>query len=105
MVRIEDGAAQCYCAVSQQGPVRAATAVGHANAAGVDDLVAVREPDVGHVGVPADDGVNMVGQAGQRLGLTVRAGVGKNDFVVVAGCAVAEHDLAEAVDGQSDWVR
>jgi hypothetical protein len=47
----------------------------------------------------------MVGQAGQRLGLTVRAGVGKNDFVVVAGCAVAEHDLAEAVDGQSDWVR
>ncbi|MGH3686175.1 MAG: hypothetical protein ACRDRU_24835 [Pseudonocardiaceae bacterium] len=52
-----------------------------------------------------DDGVNMVGQSGQHLGPALQSGVDENDFAVVAGCAVAEHDIAEAVDVQNRWVR
>ena len=56
------------------------------------------------MGVSADDGVNVLGQVGQHLGPAIQAGVDEDDFVVVAGCAVAEHDLAEALDADCDRV-
>ena len=53
----------------------------------------------------AEEGVNVVGQVGQHLGPAVQAGVDENDLVVVAGCAVAEQDIAETVDVQNNGVR
>src|SRR5215471_2501760 len=54
----------------------------------------------GHAGVPADHGHDLGRQVAENSGPALEAGVDDHDFLVIAGCGVTEHHLAEPVDGQ-----
>ena len=80
-------------------------AVRHADAAGVDDESAVDEAYERHMSVAAHDGAYVIGEVGECLGPTFHPGVDEHDLFVVAGCSVAEGDVAEAGDRHGDRMR
>jgi hypothetical protein len=85
--------------------VRPGTAVRHADAAGVDDLLPLRQARERHVRVPADNRRHIARHAGEHVGPPVQARVGEDDLRVVAGRAVTEQHRPEAVDLKRDGVR
>ncbi len=97
--------AQADVAVLEQGPVAAGAAVGHADAARVDDQAAVDQAGERHVGVAADHGLNVVGQARERLRPPLKPGVDEHHLVVVPRRAVAKGHRAEAPHVKDDRVR
>ena len=80
--------------------MRAGAAVGHADAAGVDDQASVGEPDEGHVGVAEYHG--LLGTPGEHLGPSAEVGVDEGDLLVVARGRVTEQGRPEAVDVERD---
>ena len=55
--------------------------------------------------MPADHGHDLERQVAEDFGPALKAGVDDHDFLVIAGCGVTEHHLAEPVDGQRHRVR
>lgn len=53
----------------------------------------------------ANDGRDLVGQTSEYLGPAVQARVDEDDFVVVTGCSVTEHGIAESVESHGHRVR
>ena len=76
----------------------------HVHAAGGRDRLAVRQPGERHAGVTADHGHSLLGQPSQHLGPPVEAQSTTTTSSSSRAGRVAEHHVAEAVNGQRHWV-